>query len=100
MSPSTLVKRWELQSSGRCKSRQTRKNRGPEAASDGEVSLECILEKLVSTPQTKVLKRIASLPNIRRGKVLNIRRRIRKGAYSVEDRLERVTDQVLTAVTT
>jgi hypothetical protein len=62
--------------------------------------MEWILEKLQSTPQTKVLKRIASLPNIRRGKVLNVRRRIRKGSYSVEDRLERVIDRVQEAVTT
>ena len=61
--------------------------------------MEWILKKLQSTPQTKVLNKIVSLPDIRRGKVLNVRRRIRNGSYSVEDRLERVIDRVLEAVT-
>ena len=46
-------------------------------------------------PQEQLLKRIASLPEIRRGKVLNICRQIRQGDYSVENRLDRTIDRVL-----
>jgi len=45
-----------------------------------------------------VLRRIASLFGVRRGKVLNIRRQIAQGTYNVEDRLERATDRVLEEV--
>jgi hypothetical protein len=62
--------------------------------------MERILENLRSTPQVDLLKRIASLPEIRRGKVLNIRRRITKGIYPVEDRLGKAIGRILEAINT
>ncbi|MFC1652898.1 hypothetical protein ACFL3F_04175 [Planctomycetota bacterium] len=52
-----------------------------------------------STPQVEVLKRVGALPEIRRGKVLNICRQITQGTYEVTGRLERVIDRVLEAIT-
>ena len=57
--------------------------------------MEQILEDLNTTPPEEVLQRIASSPDIRRGKVLTIRRRITEGTYEVAGRLDRVIDRVL-----
>lgn len=61
--------------------------------------MERILGNMNATPQEEVLKRIASLPNIRRGKVLRIRRQVAEGTYEVADRLDEATDRILEAVT-
>ena len=61
--------------------------------------MERILGKMNTTPQEEVLKRIASLPNIRQGKVLRVRRQVTDGTYEVVDRLNRVIDGVLEAIT-
>jgi hypothetical protein len=45
------------------------------------------------------LKRIASLPPIGQGKVLDIRRQIAEGTYDVGDRLDKAMDRVLVAIT-
>jgi hypothetical protein len=52
-----------------------------------------------STPWEEVLKRIASSPYIRRGKVLSIRRQITEGTYDIEERLDGAVDRVLEAIT-
>ena len=54
-----------------------------------------ILEDLSTTPPEEVLKRIASLPDIRRGKVLSIRRQLTEETYEVAGRLDGVIDRVL-----
>jgi anti-sigma28 factor (negative regulator of flagellin synthesis) len=59
-----------------------------------------ILESINTTPQEKVLQRIASLSPIRRGKVPDIRRQIADGSYKVADRLDRVMGRILEAITT
>ena len=62
--------------------------------------MERILHNMNITPQEEVLKRIASLPDIRRGKVLRIRRQVTDGTYRVAGRLDEAMDHVLEAITT
>jgi len=62
--------------------------------------LEHILENMNTTPQEEALRRITSLPDIRRDKVLDIRRQLREGTYEVADRLDEAIDRVLEAITT
>jgi hypothetical protein len=53
-----------------------------------------------NTPsQEEALKRIASLPLTRQGKVLDIRHRIAKGTYEMADRLDEAMDRVPEALT-
>jgi hypothetical protein len=61
--------------------------------------MEQILENMNRTPWEEVLKRIASSPHIRRGKVTNIRRQIAKGTYEVGDRLDGAIDRLLEVLT-
>jgi len=68
---------------------------GRDAAPRGDPLLEQILENMDMTPPEEVLKRIASLPDSRRGKVLDIRRWLAEGTYDVAGRLDRAMDRVL-----
>ena len=61
--------------------------------------MERILGNMNSTPQEEVLKRIASLPDIRRGKVLRIHRQVTEGTYPVVNRLDEAMDRVLEVIT-
>jgi hypothetical protein len=63
----------------------------------GDVLMERILRRVNTTSQEEVLKKIAPLTGIRRHKVLDIRRRIAEGTYSVADRLDGVVERVLKA---
>ena len=83
----------------RRRSQEARKDQGRDAPPNGSVLMEQIFEDLSTKPQEEVLKRIAFLPDIRRGKVLNIRRQITKGAYEVTSRLDRAIDRILEAIT-
>jgi hypothetical protein len=89
----------ELRSTDRRKPQDARCDRGRDTAPDGDVVMEQILENLNTTPQEEVLKRIASLPPNRQGKVLGIRRQIAGGTYELADRLNTVVDRVLEAMT-
>jgi anti-sigma28 factor (negative regulator of flagellin synthesis) len=60
---------------------------------------EQVLESIDSTPWEEALKRITSLPHIRRCKVLDIRRQITDGTYDLADRLVKAMDRVLEALT-
>ncbi len=62
---------------------------------DGDEVMEAILENIHATPIGRVLKRISTLPEIRKGKVLNMRRQITAGTYDVSDRLDQALDRVL-----
>jgi len=62
---------------------------------DEDLIMERILENLNTTPVGQVLKRIASLPEIRRKKVLRVRRQLTEGKYNLNDRLEIALDKVL-----
>ncbi len=75
-------------------------DRGHHAAPRRDVLMEQILENLHTTSPEQVFQRIASLSNVRRGKVLDIRRQLAEGTYAVADRLDRAMDRVLEAITT
>ncbi len=62
--------------------------------------MEQILENIQSTPLGVVLKRIASLPEVRREKVLQVRRQITQGRYDVTERLDLALEKVLEDLTT
>ena len=89
----------ELQPADRRKPQDVGDDERHDAAPNGDVLMERILGKMNATPQEEVLKRIASLPNIRQGKVLRVRRQVTDGTYEVVDRLNRVIDRVLEAIT-
>jgi len=61
--------------------------------------MEQILENIQSTPLGVVLKRIASLPEVRREKVLQVRRQITQGRYDVTERLDLALEKVLEDLT-
>jgi hypothetical protein len=59
-----------------------------------DLTMEQILENLNHTPLGQVLKRIASMPEVRRKKVLEVRRSLSKGLYELNGRLDRVLERV------
>ena len=61
--------------------------------------MEQILENIQSTPLGTVLKRIASLPEVRREKVLQVRREITLGRYDLTERLDQALERVLEDLT-
>lgn len=60
-----------------------------------DLVMEQILENVHNTPLGQVLKRIASLPEVRQEKVLQLRRQITEGKYDLAERLEMALDKVL-----
>jgi len=62
---------------------------------DRDLVMEQILENIHHTPLGQVLKTIASLPEVRREKVLQLRRQITEGKYDLSERLDRALDKVL-----
>ncbi len=90
----------ELQPTDRRRSQNARNDQGRDTSPNGDVSMEQILENMSTTPQEEVLKRITSLPDIRRVKVLDIRRQLTEGIYEVADRLDKAMDRALEAITT
>jgi hypothetical protein len=62
--------------------------------------MEQILENLNTTPIGQVLKRIASLPEVRKDKVLGVRRQLTDGKYDLSERLDIALDKVLEELTT
>lgn len=62
---------------------------------DKDMVMEQILDNINHTPLGQVLKKIASLPDVRRKKVLQLRRQITEGKYDVADRLDMALDKVL-----
>ncbi|MFC1738204.1 flagellar biosynthesis anti-sigma factor FlgM [Planctomycetota bacterium] len=67
---------------------------------DEDVVMEQILENINSTPIGRVLKRIASLPEVRRNKVLSLRRQINQGEYDLNERMDRALEKVLDKLNT
>jgi len=70
------------------------------AAAKEDLTMEQILENIHNTPIGQVLKKIASLPEIRKEKVLRIRRQLTEGKYNLNERLETALDKVLEDLTT
>jgi len=70
-----------------------------ELARDKDLVMEQILDNIHGTPIGQVLKKIASLPEIRREKVLSLRREITEGRYDLTERLDLALDRVLEDLT-
>ena len=66
---------------------------------DKDCVMEQILENIQSTPLGTVLRRIASLPEVRQEKVLQVRRQITLGRYDLTDRLDQALEKVLEDLT-
>ena len=60
-----------------------------------DLLMERILENINTTPIGQVLKKIASQPEIRGRKVLDVRTKLTSGAYEVNNRLDVALDKVL-----
>jgi len=67
---------------------------------DEDLLMEQILENLNTTPLGQVLKKIAMLPEVRRDKVLKVRRQITDGSYNLNEGLDIALDRVLEELTT
>lgn len=67
---------------------------------DQDLIMEQILKNINTTPIGQVLKKIASLPEVRRGKVLDVRRQLTEGKYDLNERLDVALDKVLEDLTT
>ena len=66
---------------------------------DEDMIMEQILENINTTPIGQVLKKIASLPEVRREKVLDVRRQLTQGHYDLNKRLDVALDKVLEDLT-
>ncbi len=64
-----------------------------------DLLMERILENINTTPIGQVLKKIVSLPEVRKEKVLDVRQQLSKGKYSLNERLDIVLDKVLEDLT-
>jgi hypothetical protein len=65
-----------------------------------DLLMEQILDNINTTPIGQVLKKIASLPEVRREKVLDVRQQLIKGKYKLNERLDMALDKVLEDLTT
>ena len=66
---------------------------------DQDLLMEQILDNINNTPIGQVLKRIASLPEVRQEKILDVRRRLNEGRYDLNHRLDVALDRVLEDLT-
>ena len=67
---------------------------------DEDLIMEQILENINTTPIGQVLKKIASLPEVRKEKVLDVRQKLTEGQYDLNERLDVALDKVLEDLTT
>jgi hypothetical protein len=67
---------------------------------DEDLLMEQILENIDTTPIGQVLKKIASLPEVRRKKILDVRRQLTKGQYDLNGRLDVALEKVLNDLAT
>jgi hypothetical protein len=68
-------------------------------APDQDMVMEQILDNIHNTPIGQVLQKIAALPEIRKEKVLTLRRQITEGRYDLTERLDLALDRVLEDLT-
>ncbi len=66
---------------------------------DNDFMMEQILDNINHTPLGLVLKKIASLPEIRKEKVLGVRKQLTEGNYDLDERLDIAVDKVLEDLT-
>ncbi|MBN2271889.1 MAG: hypothetical protein JXN61_14825 [Sedimentisphaerales bacterium] len=57
--------------------------------------MERILENIHNTPIGAVLRKIASLPGVRKDKVLGVRQQLTEGKYDLSERLDVALEKVL-----
>ena len=67
---------------------------------DEDLLMEQILENIDNTPIGQVLKKIASLPEVRREKILDVRQQLTKGQYDLNGRLDVALEKVLNDLAT
>lgn len=79
--------------------RYQQNNSSDKLNADKDLIMEQILENLNTTPVGRILKKIASLPEVRRKKVLNIRRQLTEGQYDLNERLDVALDKVIEDLT-
>jgi hypothetical protein len=72
---------------------------GVEFAPNKDLMMEQILENLNNTPIGQVLQKIACLPEVRKDKILNVRRQLTDGKYDLNERLDIALDKVLEDLT-
>ncbi len=72
---------------------------GEVLAHDKDVVMEQILNNINTTPIGQVLRKIASLPEVRKEKVLDVRQRLTEGNYDLDERLDVALDKVLEYLT-
>jgi len=60
-----------------------------------DLVMERILENIHNTPIGQVLKKIASLPGVRKEKVLDVRQQLTEGNYDLSERLDVALEKVL-----
>jgi len=72
---------------------------GENLTPDDDLVMEQILDNINTTPIGQVLRKIASLPEIRREKVLDVRRKLTEGKYDLNGRLDVALDKVLEYLT-
>ncbi len=74
---------------------------GPEGlAPNTDLMMEQILENIHTTPIGQVLRRIASLPEVRQEKILDVRRQLTEGRYDMTERLDLAIEKVLENLST
>ena len=69
-------------------------------ADDEDLLMEQILENINTTPIGQVLKKIASLPEVRKKKIMDVRQQLTEGKYDLKERLDIALDKVLENLTT
>ena len=74
--------------------------RGHLAPDDKDTMMEQILENINTTPIGQLLKKIASLPEVRQEKILDVRQQLTEGKYDLNERLDVAIDRVLEHLTT
>jgi hypothetical protein len=70
-----------------------------EMLAEQDLLMEEIINNLNNTPVGQVLKKLASLPEVRQQKVLNVRQQLTSGNYDLGERLDVVLDKVLEELT-
>ena len=68
-------------------------------APDKDLIMEQILENLNTTPIGQVLKKISSLPEVRKEKILDVRQQLTEGKYALNEHLDVALDRVLEDLT-
>ena len=66
-----------------------------ELSADDDLLMEQILENMNTTPIGKVLKKVAALPEVRKQKIISVRKQLSQGNYDLNERLDQALEKVL-----